>query len=63
MGSLNSDFKLKIMEFRTTGLEQIVEVINKSEMTAEEKLALIEFAVSARRRLGTGKIHEGIAES
>ena len=49
MGSLNSDaLKLKIMEFRTTGLEQIVEVINKSEMTAEEKLALIEFAVSAK---------------
>ena len=38
---------LKIMEFQTTGLEQIVDVINKSEMTAEEKLALIEFAVSA----------------
>ena len=29
---------LKINEFQTTGLEQIVDVINKTEMTAEEKL-------------------------
>lgn len=38
----------KIYEFRTTGLEQIVNVINKTEMTAEEKMALIELVVSTK---------------
>ena len=45
--SLNA-LNLKITEFRTTGLDQIVDLLKKTEMTPEEKLALVEFFVSTK---------------
>lgn len=36
---------LKITEFRTTGLDQIVDLLRKTETTPEERMALVEFFV------------------